>query len=151
MKFGSSKYLTKLYGLDIFGHQVSVNYQGSQTYNTYVSAVVSLITVSLIVMNFVLLSMGYRDGSLQDEKTTFIQVDRFDSEAYNLAENGFEITLFVDQEQENNTSIDPELNQFSVYQIEPCGVNQVACNAKKTMVGVAGPCPDAKTEEINGF
>ena len=103
---------------DIFGHTVSVNYRQSPTYNTYLSAAVSIITIGFIVLNLIHLSIGYNDGSLQDEKTTFIQVDRFDSEAYSLKKNGIEISIFTDQEQESNTWLDPSLNHFSVYQVE---------------------------------
>ena len=50
------RYLQKMTGFDLFGHDIGVNYQGSGTYNTYLSAVVSVITLSLIVINLTLLT-----------------------------------------------------------------------------------------------
>ena len=53
------KYLNNLTGVDLFGHHVGVNYNDSHTYNTYLSATVSVMTISLMVINLVLLSQAF--------------------------------------------------------------------------------------------
>ena len=46
-------------GVDLFGHNVGVNYDDSQTYNTYLSSIVSLITIGLMAINLVLLTIAF--------------------------------------------------------------------------------------------
>ena len=128
---------------------MSVNYQHSSSYTTYLSATVSTITICFIVLNLIHLTIGYNNGSLQDEKTTFIQVDRFDSEAYYLKENGIEISIYMDQEE----TVDPSLTQFSVYQVDQCEQSSMNCSAedRKSLIGKAEPCDEDRTNEINKF
>ena len=50
-----------------------------------------------MIINLVMLSLGYRDGIYQEEKTTFVQVDRVASEAYNLGASDFEMVAVFTQ------------------------------------------------------
>ena len=79
MKFQIRKYLKNLTGFDLFGHTIGVNFRDSQTFDTKLSAVVSFVMLCFMLMNLVFLSIAFQNGSKQVEKTTFIQVDRFDS------------------------------------------------------------------------
>ena len=51
MKFRATKYFQNVKGLDIFGHDVGVNYESSQTYNTYLSTLISSITICLMLIH----------------------------------------------------------------------------------------------------
>ena len=73
----------------MFGKSITVNYRGSQSYNTCLSSIVSFAVIILITINFVLLTLGYHDGSKYEAKSTSIQINGFDSELYYLEENNF--------------------------------------------------------------
>ena len=94
MKFSTHKYMQNLKGFDLFGHIVSMNYKENSAYNTYLSSFLSIISICLMVSNLVLLCIAFKNGEKQEEKTTFIQVDRFDSPSYYLGDNGVEIAIF---------------------------------------------------------
>lgn len=69
-------------------------------------------------------------------------MDRFDSDTYNLQESGIKIAFFVEED------INPELNQFTVYQTQPCETN---CNDRKVRVGVAGLCDEDRIRDIDQY
>ena len=48
---------------DMFGHDVSINYSGSDVFKTKVGACVSLLTYMLMIFNLVSLSGAFMDGS----------------------------------------------------------------------------------------
>ena len=52
---------------DIYGHPVSVNYQGSDTFKTKLGAFVTLCTLTLILFNLVNTLAAFNDGSRQSE------------------------------------------------------------------------------------
>ena len=124
MKFQTRKYLKNLTGIDLFGHTIGVNFRDSQTFDTKLSAVVSFVTLSFMMINLAFLLIAFQDGSRQEETTTFIQVDRFDSKPYNLAKNKFEIAIYPEKPE----LFDPELNQFTVYQYKRCSEDDQTCN-----------------------
>ena len=92
--FRASKYTKSMQGCDLFGKSITVNYRGSQSYSTYLSSIVSIAVITLITINFVLLTLGYQDGSKYEAKSTSIQINGFDSELYYLDENNFQVSAF---------------------------------------------------------
>ena len=95
--------------LDIFGHPVLVNYEGKTSYSTCLSSFISTIILTLMLLNLIFLSLHFKNGTMQDEKTTFVQIDRYKSDAYNLKDYDIEIAIFSED------LIDESKNQFSVY------------------------------------
>ena len=87
----------------MFGKSISVNYRGSQSYGTYLSSIVSIGVITLIAINFVLLTLGYHDGSKYEAKSTSIQINGFDSEMYHLNEYNFQVSAFYLMENEKDS------------------------------------------------
>ena len=69
---------------DIYGHPVSVNYQGSDTFKTKLGALVSLCTFTLILFNLVNTLVAFDDGSRQSESQGTSIIDKFTAGAFNL-------------------------------------------------------------------
>ena len=78
----------------MFGQSITVNYRGSQHYNTILSSIVSIAVIILIVTNFILLTIGYLNGSKYEAKSTSIQINGFDSKKFYLSENNFKVSAF---------------------------------------------------------
>lgn len=55
----------------------------------------SILVITLISINLVILIAGFADGSLQDEKSIFKQIDRFDATRQYLSENKVEIAAIL--------------------------------------------------------
>ena len=69
---------------DIYGHPVTVNYQGSDTFKTKLGALVSLCTFTLILFNLVNTLVAFDDGSRQSESQGTSIIDKFTAGAFNL-------------------------------------------------------------------
>lgn len=52
---------------DIFGHPITVNYRGSDTYKTRLGAFCTLATLVLVLINMGTLIVQFNDGSNQKE------------------------------------------------------------------------------------
>ena len=96
-----------------------------------------------MIANVALLSLAYKNGDKQEQKTSFIQVDRFDSQPYNLGENGVEISLFA----EDFDNFDLNLFQLSVYQLQSCDDDSDAADcesngSRKLKIGEAEECSE---------
>ena len=48
---------------DFYGHHVTVNFHGSDTYKTKIGGVVSISTYILMILNFAMLLTAFIDGS----------------------------------------------------------------------------------------
>ena len=137
------KYLQNFTGLDLFGHNIGVNYEDSPTYNTYLSAAFSLVSIILIVMNLSLLSLAFENGDKLEFKTTFKQVDRFDSPAYNLRDNGIEIALITESDEVEEYL--RTVMSLNFYQYDRCTDDKMAdCDEKsrKRLIGAATECSE---------
>ena len=140
-------------GLDIFGHPVSVNYQGSEAYSTHLSTFCSVAVLTLMIINLVMLSLGYRDGIYQEEKTTFVQVDRVASEAYNLGASDFEmVAVFTQPELMRLPQYAKiaETFEIAIYQKHPCDVNADECEEDEYL-GAFGNCSKEKRADIERY
>ena len=80
---------------DIYGHPIGVHYKGSDTFQTRMGALCTLITYVLMTVNFISLVKAFQDGSKQEEKVSTTYVDKFFTEAYNFKENNFDIALMT--------------------------------------------------------
>ena len=78
------KFLKKV---DIYGHQIGVNYRGESTYTTRLGGVLTLATLTFICINTVQLITAFSDHSNQKEKVQTVYEDLFDKEPVNLAKN----------------------------------------------------------------
>ena len=95
MLLQTSKLMKSLHGCDLFGKSITVNYRGSQHFNTYLSSVVSIGVVTLIAINFALLLIGFSDGSKYEAKSTSIQINGFGMKnKYYLDQNNFHVSAF---------------------------------------------------------
>ena len=80
---------------DIFGHKVTVNHKGEDSYKTMLGFIISATVFGLIVSNFVTLSVGFMDGSRQEEKSNSQLYDRHNSPVYNLTESGIRVAIYA--------------------------------------------------------
>ena len=101
-----------LVNLDIFGHQVAVNYKGNSVYQTHLGAVCTLIKYILIAVNFITISTAYRDGSKQEEKNRLLLEDRFFGEPLYLEENDFDLMFFL------TFDLPPEIGRMKVKEVK---------------------------------
>ena len=125
--FRASKYSKKMQGCDMFGKSITVNYRGSQQYGTILSSIVSIAVIILIVTNFILLTIGYLNGTKYEAKSTSIQINGFDSKKFYLSEYNFQVSAFylVEDKAVNSTKPGQFHNVMSQYewvafQKEPC-------------------------------
>ena len=79
--------------IDIFGHPISVNYRGEDTFKTRLGAFFTIVVYTLMIFNLVQLSIAYVDGSKQEEKNRVQLFDRNQAGPFNLAENHFEVRI----------------------------------------------------------
>ena len=93
---------------DIYGWPIKVNYRGSEVYKTRVGAFCSILTVFIILFNFLTLFARFIDGGKQVESQQTFYFDRFSSSAFNLSENQFDIEIF------SNAKIRPEVGRVRV-------------------------------------
>ena len=157
----ASKYSKKMQGCDMFGTSITVNYRGSEHYSTILSSIVSIAVIILIVTNFILLTIGYLNGSKYEAKSTSIQINGFDSKKYYLSENNFKVAAFylVEDKVTDTTKkgqISKLMNQFEwvALQKEPYSCdshNSVPECFKPKEIGAFGECSDEEREEINIF
>jgi len=89
----SSRLTNWLVDKDIYGHPVSINYQGSGTFKTKLGALVTLCTFTLILFNLVNTIAAFNDGSRQSESQGTSVIDKFTAGPLNLQENQFELTV----------------------------------------------------------
>ena len=78
---------------DIYGHQIGVHYQGSDTFKTKLGALCSILTYTIIIANFITLVVDFKDNNRWEIASTELTFDRFNSDNYTLADNRFEIKL----------------------------------------------------------
>ena len=78
---------------DIYGHPVTVNYQGSDSFKTKAGALVTLCTYTLILFNLVNTIAAFNDGSRQSESQGTSVIDKFTAGPFNLQDNEFELTV----------------------------------------------------------
>ena len=104
---------------DIYGHPIQVNYQGDDTYKTYLGAFVTLAIYGLIFFNSMTLFEAFRDGSKQSENIQTVQFDRWNSSDYNFAEQNLKITLMT------FPPIDESLGKFRMYQTNHCSSTDI--------------------------
>ena len=89
MKFHLSQ---RISSLDLYGHTVGVNFKGRGTFGTCLGGVCTTLTWILLTYHFTILLIAFYTGSKQNEKFSIAFFDRFYSEKFYLAENGFEIS-----------------------------------------------------------
>ena len=89
----SSRLTNWLVDKDIYGHPVSVNYQGSDSFKTKAGALVTLCTFTLILFNLVNTIAAFNDGSRQSESQGTSVIDKFTAGPFNLQDNEFELTI----------------------------------------------------------
>ena len=80
---------------DIFGHPITVNFKGDDTYKTRLGVFFTFSIMFLIIFNFINLSTAFVDGSRQEDKTNVNLYDRHESPEYNLMEIDIEMALFA--------------------------------------------------------
>ena len=90
---GRSKVGEFLTGLDMYGHPIGVHYKGSDTYQTQIGSLLTIVTYVVMIINLVTLLTAFNDGSEQQEKTSTNFVDSFVTDAYGLKEHNFDIVL----------------------------------------------------------
>ena len=73
--------------LDIYGHPIGMNYQGSGSYSTRLGGVLSLMTFILICINTTELVISFADHSNQKEKVNTLSEDMYDMEPIYLHEH----------------------------------------------------------------
>ena len=95
MKQRASKHFANMKGCDMFGHPISVNYKGSDTFRTALGTFVSIVIMILMTINFLKLTSDFVTGRTQDEKTSFEQFNRFTSDKYYFHTHDFEIAAFI--------------------------------------------------------
>ena len=136
-------------GMDLFGHSIGVNYNDSATFGTKLSVFVSIATIGLIIANVCLLSLAFQNGDKQEEYTSFIQVDRFDTDPYNLGESRVQLAIFAEEQDQ----LDLNLSQFGIYQLQSCDDDEADCDneARREKIGLAEECPDDRRIQINDF
>ena len=84
----SLKKIVKLFSsIDIYGHQIEVNYKGHSSYRTFLGALFTLAVYSLICFNSFGLIKAFKDGTKQSENINLSQFDRWYSDEYNLKEH----------------------------------------------------------------
>ena len=81
----TKRLLELLKNQDVFGHPISINYKGSDTYKTKLGAFVTLLTYALIIYNTVTLTEAFFNHSKQDEKSQIERFDRF-NQSYHLSD-----------------------------------------------------------------
>ena len=149
MKQRASKYFANMKGCDMFGHPISVNYKGSDSYPTFVGTFVSIVIMVLMAINFLTLTSEFMTGRKQDEKTSFEQFNRYTSDKYYFQTNDFEIAAFIWNDVE---FVDPSIVQLRAYQKHPCDVevNEDECPEEEYM-GSFGECSEEKKRQIVEF
>ena len=135
MKFRLSQYARKISGFDIFAVPVQINFAGSQTYTTYLSSACSITLYVFMIINLVNLATDYTN---KKERTTFEQIDRFDSEPIYLSENGVDISALSDLLIEV-----PKMFKFQVFQKHQCDLDLDKCPEDEYM-GVMGECANER-------
>ena len=83
--------------LDMFGHKITVNHKGEDSYKTLAGFFFTVPIVALMLFNFANLASDFMDGSRLEEKSDFKLYDRFVSPEYNIASNGVQITIFANK------------------------------------------------------
>ena len=110
--FRASKYFQKITGFDMFGQAVTMNYEGSDTYTSKLSSVVSIGLMTLMAFNLYQLLIGYQVGSKHSLKSDYEQYERVSSEAYYIHETGLKLAIFTKEDY----GFDPETMSFSIWQ-----------------------------------
>ena len=64
-----SKFVDFLVARDIYGVPVKVLYNGSDVYKTRMGSFCTMLTYALLLLNVILLTQGYLDGSKQVERS----------------------------------------------------------------------------------
>ena len=82
-----------LVGQDMYGQAIGVHYKGSDTYQTRLGALCTIITYVLMAFNLATLIQAYSDGSNQEEKTQLTKTDSFLTDPYNLNDQNFNISI----------------------------------------------------------
>ena len=72
-----SKFVRFFVGLDTFGRPLSVNYKGSDTYQTKLGAVFTVVSYALMAVNLVNLMTAFVSNSNQVEKTNLLTTDNW--------------------------------------------------------------------------
>ena len=78
------KFTDWLISTDMYGLPVTVNYHGSDKYQTKLGAFFSVATYTLIVMNVVGLIQGFYDNSKQSESQQTKNFDPYFEKGYSL-------------------------------------------------------------------
>ena len=82
-------------GRDIFGHKISVNYRGSEEYNTYLGSVCSVTALVLMLLNLLVLLTAFSDHSKQEENTQQTSIETFESEQYKMSDSSTDIAIVM--------------------------------------------------------
>ena len=141
MKYSARKLFSKITGFDLFGSPVMVNFEGAETYTSYLSSIVSIGLMVLMAFNLVQLTIGYRQETKHGLKTDFVMIDRLTSEPYYISENQIEIAVFTEAEEDSDFV-------FSLWQKHPCGFDVKHCPLDEYLGNLPNCSADKQAEII---
>ena len=98
--------------MDAFGHDFRLSYKGSDSYQTYLGSLCTLVLAILICFHLLEILFDYVSEGRVSYNYTQSFFDRIEGDAYNLAENGVEIVVFP-------LLYNEKYAKWKVYQIEP--------------------------------
>ena len=130
--------LSKLKQYDVFGHKLGVTYKGQGAYTTVAGTICTLIVTVFSLIDFIMISSEYTQGSYSEEDTS-TYFNRRLSDPYKLGENGVDI-LFqdwrADERAEGGLPSDEKYVKWKVFQTKPYedGYNPEAKNSKKEYI-----------------
>ena len=117
-----------------------VNFEGADTYTSYLSSIVSIALMVLMATNLWQLTIGYHQETKHGLKTDIVMIDRLTSEPYYINKNQFEIAVFTDTEDDSEFV-------YSVWQKHPCGFDVKHCPLDEYL-GNLPKCSVEKQAEI---
>ena len=95
--------IDKIVAQDIFGRPIHVNYKGSDSYQTRIGALCTVLTYTIMIFNLITTSQAFLSHANQEEKSRTTTVDSFDTPAFYLEEHMFELSVLT------NMPLDPRI------------------------------------------
>ena len=83
---------------DVYGHPIAVHFKGKTAYNTWLGVLCTFLVYGVVFQSVIALGGAFLDHSRQDQKVDVEKFDRFDSESFNLIENGVKFYIFPYQQ-----------------------------------------------------
>ena len=86
--------MVKLFkSLDIFGHPIGVHYKGSETFQTHLGALCTILAYVLMTFNFYTMTAAFLDHSRQEEKVQRSLKDPYNTPEYIFHDHLFSISV----------------------------------------------------------